>query len=309
MTARRYGRLAVTIGAEMADAGLSAEARLVYMALECQPKMSACGLIELQERRWKRDTGLTTDQLDTALDELDTAGWVLVDHDTFEVLSTRHVRDDVQVSNPKIVAGVWNAIDRIESTRLRQAAVGALPDHFPPRSGNPSPERTPDPSGEPSPDDRPDPCHLIPDPSSLSRTHTDATHLPGDEPVDDDDTISHHDNPPRRAELACILIGKHDYDRAITDGTAPRNRTAYSAACQRNALTTWLIAATQLAHDQPDWTPLELAQHLTAGQLPAPTPPPTARAPDLDLRTLPIATSDRGAPIVDLDAARQRTTS
>lgn len=303
MTARRYGRLTVTIGSEMADAGLSANARLLYMSLECQPKMSACGLLEMQDRRWARDTGLARDELDAALAELDTAGWVLVDHDTFEVLSTRHVRDDIQLSNPKIVAGVWNAIDRIESTRLRQAAIEALPDDFPPRSGN----RSGNPSTEPLPDDRPDPCHLLPDTSSSSRTPSDATHLPGDDLVDDDDHTSNPDDPTARAHIACELIGDHDYERALADGQAPRARTKYRAACRTQARSTWLTTATRLAEDEPAWTPADIAQHLTATQLPAPPPPPTARAPDVDLRTVPIATSDRGAPIVDLEAARRHT--
>lgn len=312
MTARRYGRLPVTIGSEMADAGLSPFARLLYQSLECQLKMNACGLIELQERRWMRDTGLDAGQLDDALAELDQAGWALIDHDTFEVLATRHVRDDIQTSNPKTVAGVWNAIDRIESSRLRQAAIDHLPDHFPPRptSGNRSPERLPDPSPDSSGADRPDPCYLPPSSSSPHPITTDATHLAGDNPVDDDDSASNPDNPDERAQLACVLVGNDDYDRAITAGQAPRNRTAYRAACQRSALDTWLHAATTVATDEPDWTPLDIAQHLTASQLPAPTTPPapTARAPDVDLRTIPVPTNDRGAPIVDLDAARQRAT-
>ena len=315
MTARTYARIPVGIGAEFRRDDLTPNARLLFFVLTSQQKVAPCGLLELQESRWARDSGLSTIELDNALEELDAAGWVHIDIDTAELVIPRHLRDDIQVTNRKIVKGVYSSIDRIESDRLRQVVldrIAEIPDFPPPPGGGHRPNDRASDRPIHGPNDRPvdSPSSLSPEPVTNSSSSAVTPTGPVDNPDDDDLPPAAHldpDDPVQRAELACHLIGDHDFDRARRAGRITVSPTRYRARCRVEALDAWRSAALELAELWPTWPPTEIAEYLEHGY--APADPSTAHAPpapDIDLRDAPVTELENGALVVDLDAARRK---
>jgi hypothetical protein len=125
--ARTRAVIACTLWTDPGWRKLTVGAQWLYMALLGQPKLSLCGLLVMQPKRWVQfaegaDVG-------PWLDELQEADWVLVDDDTDEVLIRSFVMTDVaKTSMPvNMLKGLWSSWQAIESPELRQAVVDNVP--------------------------------------------------------------------------------------------------------------------------------------------------------------------------------------
>jgi hypothetical protein len=83
---RAGSRVATSVWREMAEAGLSAPARLLLLHLASAPDVSHVGVTPLTPARWAHLTGLAESAVVEALDELEGASYVLADHQASEVL-------------------------------------------------------------------------------------------------------------------------------------------------------------------------------------------------------------------------------
>lgn len=71
---------------QMAESGLSAESRLLFVHLATAPDISPAGVTAMTPARWSHLTGLAPRSVGAALEELEASSYVLADHDTSEVL-------------------------------------------------------------------------------------------------------------------------------------------------------------------------------------------------------------------------------
>lgn len=314
MTVRTWGQHPVDIGLEFQAAGLSRNARTLYLMLPMTSRILPCGLLEITERRWATECALTLAEVEEALRELATTErassgttWLVIDWDTVELLIPTHLRDDGNLRNPKRRKGVETSIDKITSPALRAAALERLHAH-PDWTSDDPPPAGPDRAND-CPIDQPihramdSPESSIPDPESSSSSSTDGLHTPAP-PSDDDDQANQLTTD--RARAACELIGARDYERAVTDGVAIRHHPSYLEACKDRALRAWLGDATLTAERWPDLDPAGIADHVDPSHTPGtnPGPDPPAHVPLDEHVVAGHVTEVNGAIVVDLAAAR-----
>jgi hypothetical protein len=128
--ARSHGKIHTTVWDD--DSGfvaLSATAKLVYFFALTQKKLTLAGIIEPKRKRWANKIGITTDDLDTAFEELGAAGYIVIDHDTEEVCIRTLVKHDFDSHrmNKNLIAGFWRQWEAIESEQLRRVVVEQVP--------------------------------------------------------------------------------------------------------------------------------------------------------------------------------------
>jgi hypothetical protein len=101
---------------------LPRDAQWLFGLLETQPEISACGSIPLRVRRWAAMAADCTEQVVwCALKSLDSAGLVVVDEDTEEVLIRPFTRQDGGYSNPRRLPSIRDAANSIESPAIVRA--------------------------------------------------------------------------------------------------------------------------------------------------------------------------------------------
>lgn len=131
---------------------LPARAQWLYQALTTQPDISAAGTLPLTSRRWAdlaADTSVT--DILAALEALQASRWVVVDHDTEEVLLRTFIADDRGYNNVKRRPVILAAADAVSSPLIRASLTTELR-----RLGVPTAAldpHEPDPSGHPGADD------------------------------------------------------------------------------------------------------------------------------------------------------------
>lgn len=131
---------------------LPARAQWLYQALTTQPDISAAGTLPLTLRRWAdlaADTSVT--DVMAALEALQAARWVVVDHETEEVLLRTFVADDRGYGNAKRRPVILAAADAVSSPRIRASLVAELRRLKVPTDALDPHE--PDPAGHPGSDD------------------------------------------------------------------------------------------------------------------------------------------------------------
>lgn len=164
--ARTRATFTTSIHAEPEWRALSPNAKLTYYTTVNQSGLNLAGVAELSSGRLAACTGLPIDDQEAALDELETARYIVRDQETYELLVRTFVRHDVgDEPNVNIVKGVWSAWSTILSPELRRIAVENMPDsvfvhqkHAPPaaalalRVGRSAPPEAPDPTPDPTVD-------------------------------------------------------------------------------------------------------------------------------------------------------------
>lgn len=151
--ARSYGKLTSTIWVDQDFRGLpNTTTQLLFVALISQPDISACGRLSVATRRWASGmAGASRDDIEAALDALESAGFVWVDYDTDELLVRSFVKHDNGVSNPRRLAAIRNAVTEITSESLRSKLLHEYPflsdnedygERFTERSSNGSPNQS-----------------------------------------------------------------------------------------------------------------------------------------------------------------------
>lgn len=122
--------VSTSVWADEAWVALTGAAQRFYWLLLSQQKLSLIGTIDYLPSRWARmaaDTSL--DSIEAAVDELEASRFIVVDHDTDELLIRTFVRHDIEKvqRNQNLLRGLWNAWAKIESRQLRLESLRNIP--------------------------------------------------------------------------------------------------------------------------------------------------------------------------------------
>lgn len=121
LMARNYANISTAIWRNDGFRALSVAAQHAYLLLTSQPDISAAGILSLNAKRWSRFAkGITTDEVVTALNELQDHKFVVFDTETEELLVRSFVRWDGGYGNPKRRPVILRAAEEIESGTLRR---------------------------------------------------------------------------------------------------------------------------------------------------------------------------------------------
>lgn len=125
--ARDHARLDLYIWNDDDFRGLSAPAKLVYLNLISLPNLSYAGVLDLSVKRWARahpDLGI--DGVRAAIAELDAERFVVIDHDTEELLVRSFIRRDELWKQPNMLRAALRVAFDVESPILRTALAAEL---------------------------------------------------------------------------------------------------------------------------------------------------------------------------------------
>lgn len=101
---------------------LRMDAQHVYLMLMSHPDRNSAGVLSLTRRKWTRlAADLTPARLTAALDELDAAGFIVLDEATEEVLVRAYVRRAKVYTHIRMLANALREMQEVESDRLRSA--------------------------------------------------------------------------------------------------------------------------------------------------------------------------------------------
>lgn len=93
-----------------------------YEMLASHPSRNEAGVLPVTKRKWLRlAAGVTAEQLDAALEELDEAGFIVLDEDTQEVLVRAFIRRTKVYTHIRMMANALRHITEVESERIRSA--------------------------------------------------------------------------------------------------------------------------------------------------------------------------------------------
>lgn len=131
--ARSHAKLLSSIWADPDWLKLSESAQRAYMLVLSQPKLSLVGVVDYVPQRWARlaadgDLG----RFVQAINELVSAGFVVVDESTVELCVRSFVRHDVTNTskNSKIQQGFWRAWGLVVSPAIRRVIAVEIPDEL-----------------------------------------------------------------------------------------------------------------------------------------------------------------------------------
>jgi hypothetical protein len=127
--ARNHARILTSIWDNDDFLGLEPEAQRVYLLLVSQPDLSPCGALPYLPGRWSRLSCSTGEQeIVEAVELLVAARFVVVDHDTQELVVRTFVVHDGGLGNPKMRGAVKSALKALHSRRLRAEVAAVLPE-------------------------------------------------------------------------------------------------------------------------------------------------------------------------------------
>ena len=125
--ARTYARVLTNIWENDDFRTLSADAKLLYLHLISRRDLSSAGHCIIRERQWATQAlEGDTQRAATALSELETDRYVIIDDDSGELLIRTFIRHDGGYRNPKHRRGIESAIAAIDSRALRNIAHESL---------------------------------------------------------------------------------------------------------------------------------------------------------------------------------------
>ncbi|WP_052684540.1 hypothetical protein [Lentzea aerocolonigenes] len=125
--ARDHARFYLSMWDDPDFIALSALAKLVYVQLCMQRKLSYSGELTVSVKRWaKAHPDQDTDSVRAALAELDAARFIVVDHDTDELLIRSFIRSDKLFKQPNVLRAALRSAFEIESPLLRRALASEL---------------------------------------------------------------------------------------------------------------------------------------------------------------------------------------
>src|SRR5581483_10905716 len=129
VVARAYGSIKTTVWEPEGDfRRLSPLAQWTYFMLVTQPQISNLGMLPFTPQKWVRFAfGMTLDQLEGYVAELEEARFVLVDRETGELLVRTFIRHDAVWKQPKLVTNARKLIREVEAETIRGYLVVAHP--------------------------------------------------------------------------------------------------------------------------------------------------------------------------------------
>jgi hypothetical protein len=142
MANRGYAQIFTSIWSDDDFRKLSLSAQRLYFVLLSQSDISYAGVLPLTERRWARCcTGTSRADIETTLEELEERQYVVIDHDTEELLVRSFMRNDGLWKQPKMLGVALREAVATASPHLRQALareLGRLREALATASGGPS---------------------------------------------------------------------------------------------------------------------------------------------------------------------------
>jgi hypothetical protein len=108
---------------------LGADAKLAYVMLLTQAKVTAVGALDLAPKRWADSTSLTPARLTKALAELERDGFIWTDPAKEELVIRSWVKHNV-VGSPKMVTAAADQFSAVSSRKLQNRLQMAYPSLF-----------------------------------------------------------------------------------------------------------------------------------------------------------------------------------
>lgn len=137
---RTYARILSSIWADEDFTRLTSRAQWAYLMLLSQPKLSLVGVLDYMPRRWAGYCDLDRDEIQSAVNELESERFVVVDYQTEELLIRTFLKHDSTSAGAKYLKGVESNAGAIQSPLLRRLVQDALSPDTPcePLSDTPS---------------------------------------------------------------------------------------------------------------------------------------------------------------------------
>lgn len=129
--ARSHAKVLVQVWRDPEWVALPSDAKLLYVLLLTQPKLTLVGSLEVTVGRWASSSpDWSTESVEIALATLEDARKVLVDRSTDELLIRSFTKNDLDPNrlNMNLAKGLWGHWSAIESADLRSAALRYMPD-------------------------------------------------------------------------------------------------------------------------------------------------------------------------------------
>lgn len=125
--ARDHARIYLSIWNDQDFINLSTLAKLMFVQLLTQQKLTYAGALDVSVKRWTRShPDQDADAVKAALAELDAARFVVIDHDRDELLVRSFIRRDELYKQPNMLRGALRTAFDIESPLLRRALAVEL---------------------------------------------------------------------------------------------------------------------------------------------------------------------------------------
>jgi hypothetical protein len=264
--ARSHARISVSVWGDPDYQSLTILAQWFYAHLLAHPRLSLVGTIDLSERRWARlATDAEPEDVEAALSELEAARMLLIDWDTEEVMVRTFTSHDLAPGrvNRNLAAGFWRSWEGVLSPELRSSVAHAIPEDLWARLEEFAPPAAVDIRRSPRLEPEPRP-RLEPQTEPRSRP----TPTPTPPPTPPSSPVSGgHGSMQPRAKEACEIVGRRSHEDAVETGVV-KHRDNHLAACVRSAVTDHLASAQRLAHDNPEWSPSQIADRLMRRSVP-----------------------------------------
>lgn len=269
--ARAHAHILTAIWSDPEWVALSQNAQHTYLLLLSQPKLNMVGLLDVLPSRWARlAADSTPDSIGAALDELEASRFIVVDHNTDELIIRSLVRHDTaakpsKVANPRVLTGLWRAWESIESRQLRAAVLNEIPASvWDSDKVNPPAEARNTRSGQklpPEPSSRTDTQNFPQDPLPTSHDYAVAdSKQPGNSRPRDPSAAAAVDNSAEDVfKQALDLLVAQELDRNPTRGPSPER---HAAGIRRGKRRDHLATARTHLDQHPDTTPEQLAEVL-----------------------------------------------
>lgn len=124
---RDHGRILCSIWRDPSFKARSPEAQRLFMLLVSQDTINNAGVLPLTVVKWANcSAGTTVDDVQTALEELCTYRFTVVDSDTQECLVRSLIRNDGVLKQPNVLRNALREAERVESPQLRRVLAAEL---------------------------------------------------------------------------------------------------------------------------------------------------------------------------------------
>lgn len=124
---RQYAQLSVSIWSDEDFKALKPETQHMYFVLLSQPRVSLCGVLDYIPTRIARCSyHWTEDDVEKRVHDLSEARYVVVDHETSELLIRSFVRNDGLLKMPNVAKGMAAEFGEVMSQTLRDTIVKEL---------------------------------------------------------------------------------------------------------------------------------------------------------------------------------------
>ena len=126
--ARSEARLSVEIWSRESDfINLTTDAQWMFAFLLSQPDLAHSGVLPLRTPRWaSKAKGLTVEQIQARLEELEQQRYVVIDRESGEVLIRSFIRRDKVYRQPNVFMAALDNLSLVESPLLRGALAKEL---------------------------------------------------------------------------------------------------------------------------------------------------------------------------------------